>query len=109
MSVAESERGHRRGVVLGFTMAEILLLLLFCLLLISTTALLDKDKEIAALQQQAAVAAGIDAKQLPQSALQLQLLLLLSVILLLPTRTAQPSHQLSLLNSHPLLCHSRIM
>ncbi|WP_421761508.1 hypothetical protein [Devosia sp.] len=76
MSVAESERGHRRGVVLGFTMAEILLLLLFCLLLISTTALLDKDKEIEGLKQQVAVAAGLDARALPEAALQLQMLLL---------------------------------
>lgn len=75
MSIAESERGHRRGVVLGFTMAEILLLLLFCLLLISTTSLLDKDKEIESLKQQVAVAAGVDTKSLPQSALQLQMLL----------------------------------
>ncbi len=75
MSVAESERGHRRGVVLGFTMAEILLLLLFCLLLISTTALLDKDREIEGLKQQVAVAAGVDAKALPEAGLQLQMLL----------------------------------
>ena len=73
--IAETERGHRRGVVLGFTMAELLLLLLFCLLLISATALLDKDKEIAALQEQVEASAGISAADIPRNALQLQILL----------------------------------
>ncbi|CAN7181817.1 hypothetical protein LJR016_000313 [Devosia sp. LjRoot16] len=73
--IAETERGHRRGVVLGFTMAELLLLLLFCLLLISATALLDKDKEIAALQEQVEASAGIRASDIPRNALQLQILL----------------------------------
>ena len=71
--IAETERGHRRGVVLGFTMAELLLLLLFCLLLISATALLDKDKEIAALQEQVEASAGISAADIPRNALQLQI------------------------------------
>lgn len=73
--IAETERGHRRGVVLGFTMAELLLLLLFCLLLISATALLDKDKEIAVLQEQVDASAGISASDIPRNALQLQRLL----------------------------------
>lgn len=58
-TIAETERGHRRGVVLGFTMAELLLLLLFCLLLISATALLDRDKEINALREQLDATTGI--------------------------------------------------
>ncbi|WP_055047831.1 OmpA family protein [Devosia sp. A16] len=73
--IAETERGHRRGVVLGFTMAELLLLLLFCLLLISATALLAKDKEITALQQQVEASAGISKSDIPRNALQLQILL----------------------------------
>ena len=32
-NVAEGNKGYRRGVIFGLTMAEILLLLLFCLLL----------------------------------------------------------------------------
>lgn len=44
--VSEGERGHRRGIVLGFTMAELMLLLLFCLLLVSAGIVLKKDKEI---------------------------------------------------------------
>lgn len=43
---AETELGHRRGVVLGLTMAELLLLLVFCLLLTSVAVLEDKQKEI---------------------------------------------------------------
>lgn len=43
----EGERGHRRGVVLGLTMAEIMLLLLFCLLLVSGALLQDRDKKVA--------------------------------------------------------------
>lgn len=73
--IAETERGHRRGVVLGFTMAELLLLLLFCLLLISATALLDKDKEIAGLKDQVEASAGLSAKDIPRNALQMQVLL----------------------------------
>lgn len=73
--IAETERGHRRGVVLGFTMAELLLLLLFCLLLISTTALLDKEKEIKALKVQVDASAGLAPKDVPRNALQLQILL----------------------------------
>lgn len=43
---AEGERGHRRGVVLGLTMAELLLLLLFCLLLVSAGVLSEKEREL---------------------------------------------------------------
>lgn len=73
--IGETERGRRRGAVLGFTMAELLLLLLFCLLLISATALLEKDKEITALQVQVDAAVGTKAKDIPRNALQLQILL----------------------------------
>jgi outer membrane protein OmpA-like peptidoglycan-associated protein len=44
--VAEGQRGHRRGIVLGFTMAELMLLLLFCLLLVSAAVLIGKNKLI---------------------------------------------------------------
>lgn len=47
----EGERGHRRGVVLGLTMAEMMLLLLFCLLLVSAALLQQQEKEIAAVEQ----------------------------------------------------------
>lgn len=43
---AETELGHRRGVVLGLTMAELLLLLVFCLLLASAAVLKEKQTEI---------------------------------------------------------------
>lgn len=43
---AETERGHRRGVVLGLTMAELLLLLLFCLLLAAAGVIQKKDARI---------------------------------------------------------------
>lgn len=56
----EAERGHRRGVVLGLTMAEMMLLLLFCLLLVSGALLQDQEKKIAAAEQRVdeLVAAG---------------------------------------------------
>lgn len=47
---AEAELGHRRGVVLGLTMAELMLLLLFCLLLVAAGALQKKDDLIKTLQ-----------------------------------------------------------
>lgn len=40
MSIREDNRGYRRGVVLGFTVAEVILLLLFCLLLLLAPAAL---------------------------------------------------------------------
>ncbi|MDB5561753.1 MAG: hypothetical protein JWN11_1171 [Hyphomicrobiales bacterium] len=48
-TVAEGEKGHRRGVVLGLTMAELMLLLMFCLLLVSASALQKKNQKIAEL------------------------------------------------------------
>src|SRR5690606_36027959 len=47
----EGERGHRRGVVLGLTMAEMMLLLLFCLLLVSAALLQQQEKEVAEAEQ----------------------------------------------------------
>lgn len=48
--IAESARGHRRGVVMGFTMAELMLLLLFCLLLATAGVLAQRDQRIAELE-----------------------------------------------------------
>jgi flagellar motor protein MotB len=48
--IAESARGHRRGVVMGFTMAELMLLLLFCLLLATAGVLSQRDQRIAELE-----------------------------------------------------------
>lgn len=47
----EGERGHRRGVVLGLTMAEIMLLLLFCQLLVSGALLQDLDQKVTDAQK----------------------------------------------------------
>ena len=55
----EAARGHRRGVVLGFTLAELMLLLLFCLLLVSAGIFLRKDEEIAALKEELANQRGV--------------------------------------------------
>lgn len=63
----EAERGHRRGVVLGFTLAELMLLLLFCLLLVSAGILTRKDEEIDTLK-----AALADKADVPVSALDLE-------------------------------------
>ena len=38
-SIASERKGHRRGLVLGFTMAETFLLLVFCLLLVATATI----------------------------------------------------------------------
>jgi outer membrane protein OmpA-like peptidoglycan-associated protein len=55
-NLLEAERGHRRGVVLGLTMAEIMLLLLFCLLLVAASIMQQRDQTIAALTQDVAQA-----------------------------------------------------
>ncbi len=52
----EAERGHRRGVVLGLTMAEIMLLLLFCLLLVSGALLQDSEERLGEIEKRAALA-----------------------------------------------------
>ncbi len=76
--VAEGERGHRRGIVLGFTMAELMLLLLFCLLLVSAAIVTKKDEQIAALEDvgAGAVTAG-EAANLRAASAEMQKLLLL--------------------------------
>lgn len=58
-SVAEGESGYRRGVVMGLTMAEIMLLFVFCLLLVAAgmvslrdQKLKDAQKEIATVERQ---------------------------------------------------------
>lgn len=48
--LASSEGDHRRGLVLGLTMAEVLILLLFILLLASANALGGKERDIARLE-----------------------------------------------------------
>jgi outer membrane protein OmpA-like peptidoglycan-associated protein len=53
-SLLEGERGHRRGVVLGLTLAEIMLLLLFCLLLAAAGLLQDREQQLSAAQEQGA-------------------------------------------------------
>jgi len=77
-SIVEGARGHRRGVVMGFTMAELMLLLLFCLLLVSAGHLAERDKRIAALEQTSAgeVSAG-ELAALRESDLQLSKLMAL--------------------------------
>jgi len=52
--IAEGQRGHRRGIVLGFTMAELMLLLLFCLLLVSASGMLKKQNELEAANRRVA-------------------------------------------------------
>lgn len=47
MRLASDEREHRRGLVLGLTMAEVLLLLLFLLLLALAGRLMSQAKELA--------------------------------------------------------------
>lgn len=66
MAIAESERGHRRGVVLGLTMAELMLLLLFCLLLVAASLMKEKETQIEALKEREAVTRALLAKTLPE-------------------------------------------
>jgi len=67
MVIAENERGHRRGVVLGLTMAELMLLLLFCLLLVAASLLKEKDTQIETLKEREAVTRAMLAKALPEA------------------------------------------
>ena len=64
----EAARGHRRGVVLGFTLAELMLLLLFCLLLVSAGILMRKDEEITALKDELADTRGVPVESIDPSA-----------------------------------------
>jgi flagellar motor protein MotB len=43
--IASERKGHRRGLVLGFTMAEIFLLLVFCLLLVAA-AVISTERQL---------------------------------------------------------------
>jgi hypothetical protein len=54
-SVAEAEGGYRRGVVMGLTMAEIMLLFVFCLLLVAAGMVSDRDSKIEQAKTQIAV------------------------------------------------------
>ena len=45
-SVAEAEGGYRRGVVMGLTMAEIMLLFVFCLLLVAAGMVSVRDEKL---------------------------------------------------------------
>lgn len=54
--VGETERGYRRGVVMGLTMAEIMLLFVFCLLLVAAGMVSARDTEIKKTKEEARVA-----------------------------------------------------
>lgn len=58
--IVEADSGHRRGVVLGLTLAEIMLLFLFCLLLVSFSVLKKKEEEISGLNGKLAAMPGIE-------------------------------------------------
>lgn len=53
-SVIQDDRAYRRGLVLGLTMAEIVILLIFCLLLALAAVLIAKDREIEAARAESA-------------------------------------------------------
>ncbi len=58
-SIASERKGHRRGLVLGFTMAETFLLLVFCLLLVAA-AVISGERQLrnrAVVARDAALAA----------------------------------------------------
>jgi hypothetical protein len=65
IGVQEGDRQYRRGMVLGLTMAEIMLLLIFLLLLLLSAKLLDDRKLIAEAEKQRdeAVAAQLAAEE----------------------------------------------
>jgi flagellar motor protein MotB len=99
--IAESARGHRRGVVMGFTMAELMLLLLFCLLLATAGVLSQRDRRIAELE---AVPRGdvttAELAQLRQSDAQLSALLAtLGLPKLTPPQISTLWQQLALANA----------
>jgi flagellar motor protein MotB len=99
--IAESARGHRRGVVMGFTMAELMLLLLFCLLLATAGVLSQRDRRIAELE---AVPRGdvttAELAQLRQSDAQLNALLAtLGLPKLTPPQISTLWQQLALANA----------
>jgi flagellar motor protein MotB len=99
--IAESARGHRRGVVMGFTMAELMLLLLFCLLLATAGVLSQRDQRIAELE---AVPKGdvttAELAELRQSDAQLNALLaMLGLPKLAPPQISTLWQQLALANA----------
>lgn len=99
--IAEGARGHRRGVVMGFTMAELMLLLLFCLLLATAGVLAQRDQRIAELE---AVPRGevttAELAELRQSDAQLNALLaLLGLPKLTPPQISTLWQQLALANA----------
>lgn len=49
--ISSQDRSYRRGLVLGFTLAEIVILIIFALLLALSWLLTTKDKEIEELDQ----------------------------------------------------------
>ena len=52
------QESYKRGMVLGLTMAEIVLLILFTLLLVLSTLLIEKEREHEKLATQLALMAG---------------------------------------------------
>lgn len=61
MPIASDERAYRRGVVFGFTVAEVVLLLVFCLLLLFMPLMLAEAERVAAARR-ANEAAGANAR-----------------------------------------------
>lgn len=60
--VRESQYGHRRGVILGLTMAETMLLLLFCLLLVAASVVNARNEQIEKLDGELKAALDLNAK-----------------------------------------------
>src|SRR4051812_25040938 len=65
IGASEEDRQYRRGVVLGLTMAEIMLLLIFLLLLILAAKLVEERKfaEAAAQERDLAVVEKLEAEK----------------------------------------------
>jgi len=100
--IAEGARGHRRGVVMGFTMAELMLLLLFCLLLATAGVLSQRDKRIAELEAmpKGEVTAGELAALSASNAQLNSLLALLGMPRLSPPQISALWQQLQLAKAH---------
>lgn len=60
--VRESQYGHRRGVILGLTLAETMLLLLFCMLLVAASVVNSKNEQIDKLDGELKAALDLNAK-----------------------------------------------
>jgi hypothetical protein len=50
--ILDQKMAYRRGLVLGFTMAEVTIMVLFCLLLASAFLIDEKEKQLSAAQQE---------------------------------------------------------